>query len=538
MWRGSRGRRVMRAWGDGRLGVGVAHLPAGGDGGDGEDAFHPGEGLADALAAAAAEGEVGELVAGGLGLGGEAVGVEAEGVGEEFWGAVHDVLGEEKVGSGGDAVGAELDVLGGEAAHGPSGGVEAHGFGEDLLGVAELREVGEGGEAWTHVLGSRCGVPEFGWAQDVVEFGVEAGFGFGILAEAVPGPGQGVGNGFVAGEEDGEDFVADLLVVHAFGSADGVFVFVAGGEKHGEEVAAVAVVGGEVGGGTGVGPDTHLRGGGLAVSAGSFQFFAGGFELFVAGFHFFAALANDAVDDRVEAGAGAAEFDDAGDGEVDETLEGGEGDEEVVEIHDGVDFVVDGANLVGDFGVEEGAGGDFERKAEHGVVDVEGLTGLPTVGVGAGGVGDGAGIGGNALPVEGGRGDFALAHVDGVVGGDETFAEEDFHALEGAFLDEGGGLVDEDFTDEAGLVGEDDPGAEEGVAGGGAEDAFEVLEEADGVAELDPLLMRVERHGVAQTGREAIGGGERAGGLWEVRGGVDFGDVFEGRRHGGRGGHG
>ena len=81
MWRGSRGRRVILACGMG-AGVGVAEAPALGEGGDGEDAFHPGEGFADALAGAAAEGEVGELGAGGLGFGREAVGVEAERVGE------------------------------------------------------------------------------------------------------------------------------------------------------------------------------------------------------------------------------------------------------------------------------------------------------------------------------------------------------------------------------------------------------------------------------------------------------------------------
>ena len=41
----------------------VRHAPALGDGGDGEDAFYPGEGFADALTAAAAEGKVGEFVA-------------------------------------------------------------------------------------------------------------------------------------------------------------------------------------------------------------------------------------------------------------------------------------------------------------------------------------------------------------------------------------------------------------------------------------------------------------------------------------------
>ena len=78
---------------------------------------------------------------------------------------------EEEVRAGGDAVGAEGDGLGGHAAHGPGGRVEAHGFGEDLLGVAEGGVVGEGGEAATGA-----------GAEDGVEFGVEAGFGFGVLA--------------------------------------------------------------------------------------------------------------------------------------------------------------------------------------------------------------------------------------------------------------------------------------------------------------------------------------------------------------------
>ena len=76
----------------------------------------------------------------------------------------------------------------------------------------------------------------------------------------------------------------------------------------------------------------------------------------------FAVLGDEAVDDGVEAGFGSAEFDEAGDGEVEEGFDAGEGDDEVVEAHDGVDFVVDGADVVGDFGVEEGAGDDLERE--------------------------------------------------------------------------------------------------------------------------------------------------------------------------------
>ena len=73
-----------------------------------------------------------------------------------------------------------------------------------------------------------------------------------------------------------------------------------------------------------------------------------------------AAAGDHGGDDGVELGAAAAEFDDAGDGPVEDALEAGEGDEEVVEAHDGVDFVADGEDVGGDFGVEEGAGYDVQ----------------------------------------------------------------------------------------------------------------------------------------------------------------------------------
>ena len=144
----------------------------------------------------------------------------------------------------------------------------------------------------------------------------------------------------------------------------------------------------------------------------------------------------EAVDYGVEAGFGAAEFCDAGDGEVEEGFDAGEGDDEVVEAHDGVDLVVDGADVGGDFGVEEGAGYDLEREGHPGGGDVDGLAGLPLVAVGGGDGDDLVCVGGDALAVEGGGGDAALADVDGVVGGDEAFAEEDLHAADGALFDE------------------------------------------------------------------------------------------------------
>src|SRR5271170_7202862 len=91
-------------------------------------------------------------------------------------------------------------------------------------------------------------------------------------------------------------------------------------------------------------------------------------------------------------------------------------------------------------------------------------------------------IGGDALAMEGGRGDLALTDVDGIVGGDEAFAEEDLHAADGALLDEAGGLVDEDLPDVVGVVDEDDGGAEEAIVGDVAVGLEEMLEEADGVA--------------------------------------------------------
>ena len=133
----------------------------------------------------------------------------------------------------------------------------------------------------------------------------------------------------------------------------------------------------------------------------------------------------------VEARAGLAELDDAGDGPVEHRLELREGDEEVVEIHDGVDFVGDGENFGRDFGVEEGARDDAEAELHHGVGDVDGLAGVPTIARGCGAGDDLRGVACDALAVECRGGDAALAHVDGIVGGDEAFAEEDLHALGG-----------------------------------------------------------------------------------------------------------
>ena len=85
--------------------------------------------------------------------------------------------------------------------------------------------------------------------------------------------------------------------------------------------------------------------------------------------------------------------------------------------------------------------------------------------------------------------------------------------LEGALLDEGGCLVDEDFADVFGVVDEDDGRAEEAVVGDGAEELVEVFEEADGFAELDPGFEGVEeRSGSASWGERSAAGASRVGG--------------------------
>ena len=147
-----------------------------------------------------------------------------------------ELRGEES-GAGGDGVAG--DLVRGDAHPGgdPDGWIEAHGFGEDLGGEGEV------------------GVVRGGWiaggvgcvrAEDGAGFFVELLLGFGVGGEEIEGEGEGVGGGLVAGEEDGDALVVDLLVGHlicrGLGVSGGVFE-VGGGEEHGEEVAAVGGAG-------------------------------------------------------------------------------------------------------------------------------------------------------------------------------------------------------------------------------------------------------------------------------------------------------
>src|ERR1700730_7161517 len=102
-----------------------------------------------------------------------------------------------------------------------------------------------------------------------------------MLGEEIPGPGEGVGYGLVPGQEDGEDFVADLFVGHTLQRGTRylvrgtrLFRFVGAGEEHGEEVSFI----------------------------------------WLSRICCDAVLGDEVVDDVVEASLGAAELHDAGDG--------------------------------------------------------------------------------------------------------------------------------------------------------------------------------------------------------------------------------
>ena len=58
-----------------------------------------------------------------------------------------------------------------------------------------------------------------------------------MVGEQVPGLGEGVGGGLVAGQEDGQHFVAKLPVAHAFAC-----FLVADPEEHREQVAGILTI--------------------------------------------------------------------------------------------------------------------------------------------------------------------------------------------------------------------------------------------------------------------------------------------------------
>ena len=136
--------------------------------------------------------------------------------------------------------------------------------------------------------------------------------------------------------------------------------------------------------------------------------------------------------------------------------------------------------------------------------DVDGLAGMPARAAERGPFGHDIGIGGDALPVKGGRGDAPLAHVEGALAGDEAFAEQDLHAALRALLDHLLRMVDENLADEVGMIDEDDVLPAQLVVCDAAVGGGEVLEEKDGVGWLEEAASQIEEQVQRESGRKAV----------------------------------
>ena len=217
-----------------------------------------------------------------------------------------------------------------------------------------------------------------------------------------------------------------------------------------------------------------------------------------------AMVGDDAVHHGVEPCARATEAREAGQRRMKIGLGERQRDEVVVEVHDDVDLVIDLEDVAGDVGVEEGAGDDLEGELHHLRADVDGLAGVPACAAQRGALGHDIGIGGDALAMEGRRGDAPLAHVEGALAGDEAFAEQDLHAALGALLDHLLRMVDQDFADEVGMVDEDDVLPAQLVVRDAAVGGGEVFEEQDGVRRLEEAAAEIEEQIERKAGRIAI----------------------------------
>ena len=215
-------------------------------------------------------------------------------------------------------------------------------------------------------------------------------------------------------------------------------------------------------------------------------------------------LADEAVNHFIETRLGLAKLHDSGDRPMQEQLDARKGDDEVVEVHDGVGIVVDATDCRVDFGVEQGAGDDFEREFHRSGSDVEGLAGDDAVGGSYRGFDDLGGIRGDALAMKGRRSDAALTHVERLFGRDKSVAEKDLHPLHSPLFHERIRLRDEDLADVFGVVDEDDGRPHETVVGDVAVGLMEMLEEQDGASELHPRLEGVEGQRTRQPGRESV----------------------------------
>ena len=152
-----------------------------------------------------------------LGLGQEAIGVEALGIGPERRPSMKRPRAHD-----GDRAGVELAAIERRrnerlAREQRDGRIEAQSLLEDAQGQRQLRAVGERG-----------------LAGEGVHLALHRRVDGGVLREAVDGPRQPRGRRLVAGDEEREDLVAHLAIAH------GVAALVLGGEQAREEIVLAA----------------------------------------------------------------------------------------------------------------------------------------------------------------------------------------------------------------------------------------------------------------------------------------------------------
>ena len=215
--RGPQGDRRLQRHGSGleRL-----HAPSPGQRREHQDPLHPREGLADADARAATEGEVGKLRPAFLPLGQPAIGVEPIRIGKKPRVAVQQVLREEHDRPFRDQVPADLHVVYRAPADAPGRWIEPHRLGHHHARVGKVRRVRGGGRTAT---------------EHGVYLLVQPALDLRVLREQIPCPRERVRGRFVAGEEDRHRLVAHLRIAHPAAVA----FFVARQQQHRQQIAAV-----------------------------------------------------------------------------------------------------------------------------------------------------------------------------------------------------------------------------------------------------------------------------------------------------------
>ena len=206
----------------------------------------------------------------------------------------------------------------------------------------------------------------------------------------------------------------------------------------------------------------------------------------------------------VEMLACAAEPHQPRNGQMQKRLGSRQRDQEVVEPHDRVHFVVDNADVGRNVACEQRARHDFERELHHRGGYIELLSFAPALAHRGCTVDHRVGVGLDALAMECRCCDSALAHVELAFAGYQPFAEQDLHSLLRALFDEGRGLGDEDFADQIRIVDKDDVAAAEFVVRDVAVFAYKVLEQQDGIARFEEAVEEIERQIAREAGGKSI----------------------------------